>query len=84
MACHLQCCTCLTVFSVEIATLTRTSDDASGKTVVCVLAEPEVEALIKRHEARVAQEKEEKEKEEKAKAERERQRKKEAAAVAKS
>ena len=84
MACLLQCCTCLTVFSVEIATLTRTSDDSSGKTVVCVLAEPEVEALIKRHEARVAQEKEEKEKEEKAKAERERQRKKEAAAVAKS
>ena len=69
---------------MEIATLTRTSDDASGKTVVCVLAESEVEALIRRHEARVAQEKEEKEKEEKAKAERERQRKKEAAAVAKS
>ena len=64
---------------MELATLTRTSDDASGKTVVRVLPASEVEELIKAYEERVAAEKKEKEREEKERVERERQKKKEAA-----
>jgi 20S proteasome subunit alpha 3 len=69
----------LTASKVELATLTRTSDDASGKTVVRVLPASEVEELIKAYEERVAAEKKEKEREEKERVERERQKKKEAA-----
>ena len=77
---HQLCPLLLHLTLVEIATLSRTSDGADGKTVIRILQTAEVEELIKAYEEKVAQEKEEKEKEIKAKAEKERLKKKEAKA----
>ena len=59
--------------------MTRTSDDAHGKTAIRILPSSNVEELIKKYEEKVAAEKKEKEREEKERAEREKQKKKEAA-----
>lgn len=61
-ACSTNTCMCL--FLVEIATLTR----ENGKTVIRVLKQKEVEQLIKKHEEEEAKaEREKKEKEQKEK-----------------